>query len=48
MDPLDTQAHGQSQSISSEAKYGVDVINGRVTDMAAKDVYEPLKVKRTR
>jgi hypothetical protein len=26
-------------------RYGVDVINGKVADMAAKGIYEPLRVK---
>jgi len=45
MDPLDTQAQLRAKASVAKPKYGVDVINGRVTDMAAKDVYEPLKVK---
>jgi archaeal chaperonin len=45
MDPLDTQAQLRAKSALAKPKYGVDVINGRVADMAAKDVYEPLKVK---
>src|SRR5687768_3015880 len=45
MDPLDTQAQLRSKTSQAKPKYGVDVINGKVADMAAKDVYEPLKVK---
>jgi archaeal chaperonin len=45
MDPLDTQAQLRAKASVAKPKYGVDVLNGRVTDMAAKDVYEPLKVK---
>jgi thermosome len=45
MDPLDTQTQLRAKAALAKPKYGVDVINGRVTDMAAKDVYEPLKVK---
>jgi thermosome len=45
MDPLDTQTQLRAKAALSKPKYGVDVINGKVTDMAAKDVYEPLKVK---
>ncbi len=45
MDPLDTQAQLRAKSALAKPKYGVDVINGKVADMAAKDVYEPLKVK---
>jgi len=45
MDPLDTQTQLRAKAAMAKPKYGVDVINGKVTDMAAKDVYEPLKVK---
>ena len=45
MDPLDTQTQLRAKASVAKPKYGVDVINGRVTDMAAKDVLEPLKVK---
>ncbi len=45
MDPLDTQTQLRAKAALSKPKYGVDVVNGKVTDMAAKDVYEPLKVK---
>jgi len=45
MDPLDTQVNLRSKSSTGKARYGIDVINGRVTDMAAKDIYEPLAVK---
>src|ERR671938_257569 len=42
MDPLDTQAQLRAKSALSKPKYGVDVLNGKVADMAAKDIYEPL------
>jgi archaeal chaperonin len=45
MDPLDTQTQLRAKAAQARPKYGVDVINGRVADMAAKDIYEPLKVK---
>ncbi|MDQ3882163.1 MAG: TCP-1/cpn60 chaperonin family protein [Thermoproteota archaeon] len=45
MDPLDTQAQLRAKSALGKPKYGVDVLNGKVADMAAKDIYEPLKVK---
>ena len=45
MDPLDTQAQLRAKAAGAKPKYGVDVINGKVSDMAAKDIYEPLKVK---
>jgi thermosome len=45
MDPLDTQAQLRAKSALAKPRYGVDVVNGKVADMAEKDVYEPLKVK---
>ncbi len=47
MDPLDTQVQLRSKSSSTggKARYGIDVINGKVADLAAKDIYEPLAVK---
>ncbi len=45
MDPLDTQVQLRSRSSTGKAKYGIDVINGRVADLSAKDIYEPLAVK---
>jgi thermosome len=45
MDPLDTQTQLRAKSALAKPKYGVDVANGKVADMAAKDVFEPLKVK---
>jgi archaeal chaperonin len=45
MDPLDTQTQLRAKAALAKPKYGVDVINAKITDMAAKDVYEPLKVK---
>ncbi|AFU57473.1 archaeal thermosome [Candidatus Nitrososphaera gargensis Ga9.2] len=45
MDPLDTQAQLRSKSSTGKARYGIDVLNGKVADLAAKDIYEPLAVK---
>jgi chaperonin GroEL (HSP60 family) len=45
MDPLDTQVQLRSKSSTGKAHYGIDVLNGKVADMAAKDIYEPLAVK---
>src|ERR671924_878692 len=45
MDPLDTQTQLRAKKALAKPKYGVDVLNGKVADMAAKDIYEPLKVK---
>jgi thermosome len=45
MDPLDTQTQLRAKAVLAKPKYGVDVINAKVADMVAKDVYEPLRVK---
>jgi thermosome len=46
MDPLDTQVQLRSRTTTTgKARYGIDVLNGKVADMAAKDIYEPLAVK---
>jgi len=45
MDPLDTQVQLRSKSTSGRARFGIDVLNGKVADLAAKDIYEPLAVK---
>jgi thermosome len=46
MDPLDTQVQLRSKSTTTgKARYGIDVVNGKVADLAAKDIYEPLAVK---
>ncbi|AIC16423.1 thermosome subunit beta [Nitrososphaera viennensis] len=45
MDPLDTQVQLRSKSSTGKARYGIDVINGKVADLAAKEIYEPLAVK---
>ncbi|MEW6603995.1 MAG: thermosome subunit beta [Thermoproteota archaeon] len=46
MDPLDTQVQLRSKSTTTgKARFGIDVINSKVADLAAKDIYEPLAVK---
>jgi thermosome len=45
MDPLDTQVQLRSKSSTGKARYGIDVLNSKVADLAAKDIYEPLAVK---
>ena len=45
MNPLDAQAQLRAKAGSGKPRYGIDVFNGKVADMAAKGVYEPLKVK---
>ena len=45
MDPLDTQVQLRSKSSTGKARFGIDVMNGKVADLAAKDIYEPLAVK---
>ena len=46
IDTLDTQVQLRSKSTGNgKARFGIDVMNGKVADMAAKDIYEPLAVK---
>lgn len=45
MDPLDTQAQLRAKAGSGKPRYGIDIINGKVADMVAKGIYEPLRVK---
>jgi thermosome len=46
MDPIDTQVQLRTKiTNSSKPKYGIDVINKKIADMNAKNVYEPLAVK---
>ena len=44
VDTLDTQVQLRSKS-SEKAKYGIDVINGKVADLTSRDMWEPLAVK---
>jgi chaperonin GroEL (HSP60 family) len=45
MDPIDAQVQLRARAGSGKPRFGIDVFNGKVTDMAAKNIYEPLKVK---
>jgi archaeal chaperonin len=46
MDPIDTQVQLRTKiSNSDKPKYGIDVINKKIADMTARNVYEPLAVK---
>src|ERR671923_1610888 len=46
MDIIDTQVQLHAKSSSSgKVRFGVDVLEGKVADLASKDVYEPLLVK---
>jgi archaeal chaperonin len=46
MDIIDTQVQLRAKATSAaKPKYGVDVLNSKVADVAAKDIYEPLAVK---
>ena len=48
MDVIDTQVQLRAKATSAataKPKYGVDVLNSKVADMAAMDIYEPLAVK---
>jgi thermosome len=46
MDPIDTQVQLRAKIGSSDKpKYGIDMINKKIADMAARNIYEPLAVK---
>jgi archaeal chaperonin len=46
MDIIDTQVQLRAKSGSTgKVRYGVDVLEGKVADLASKNVYEPLLVK---
>ena len=45
MDPLDTQVQLRAKATTAKPKYGIDVLNAKVADLAARDIYEPLAVK---
>ncbi|MBI3840378.1 MAG: TCP-1/cpn60 chaperonin family protein [Thaumarchaeota archaeon] len=45
MDPIDTQVDLRSRHGKQGKWYGVDALNGKVADMYAKNVWEPLAVK---
>ena len=45
MDPLDTQVQLRAKATAAKPEYGIDVLNAKVADLAAKDIYEPLAVK---
>jgi thermosome len=46
MDPIDSQVQLRSKvSTSNKPKYGIDVINAKISDVSAKEIFEPLAVK---
>lgn len=46
MDPIDSQVQLRSKvSTSNKPKYGVDVINAKISDVYVKEIFEPLAVK---
>lgn len=45
MDIIDTQVQLRAKSSTGKVRYGVDVLEGKVADLASKYVYEPLLVK---
>ncbi|HEX5979226.1 MAG TPA: thermosome subunit beta [Nitrososphaeraceae archaeon] len=45
MDIIDTQVQLRAKSSTGKVRYGVNVLEGKVADLASKDVYEPLIVK---
>src|SRR5919202_2160313 len=46
MDVIDTQVQLRAKATNAaKPKYGIDVVNSKVADVVAKDIYEPLAVK---
>ena len=46
MDPIDTQVQLRTKITNSDKpKYGIDVINKKIADINARNIYEPLAVK---
>jgi archaeal chaperonin len=46
MDVIDTQVQLRAKGTTSgKVRYGVDVLEGKVADLASKNIYEPLLVK---
>lgn len=45
MDIIDTQVQLRTKSSTGKVRFGVDVLESKVADLASKDVYEPLLVK---
>ena len=45
MDLIDAQAELRSKNVKVKAKYGIDVINGKISDLSQQNIFEPLSVK---
>jgi archaeal chaperonin len=46
MDPIDNKVQLHAKvSTSNKPKYGIDVVNGKVSDVLVKEIFEPLAVK---
>jgi len=46
MDLIDSKVQLHSKvSTSNKPKYGIDVVNGKVSDVYVKEIFEPLAVK---
>src|SRR5215207_5662360 len=45
MNIIDTQVQLRAKSSSGKVRFGIDVLNGKVADLASKNIYEPLLVK---
>ena len=46
MDPIDSQVQLRSKvSATNKPKYGIDVINAKISDVHVKEIFEPLAVK---
>ena len=46
MDPIDSKVQLRAKvSTSSKPKYGIDVLNAKISDVSIKEIFEPLAVK---
>jgi archaeal chaperonin len=46
MDQIDTQVQFRAKvSTSSKPKYGIDILNAKISDISVKEIFEPLAVK---
>ena len=46
MDPIDSKVQLHAKvSTSNKPKYGIDVVNGKISDVLVKEIFEPLAVK---
>ena len=46
MDPIDSQVQLRAKvSTSNRPKYGIDVIDAKISDVSVKEIFEPIAVK---